>query len=65
MLRILLFWLTVRSTVVLDIRQVDLRTSTDIKLTALGSLAVKDFWLGYVTFRVAGWIPFTELNRVK
>ena len=43
----------------------DLRTSTDIKLTALGSLAVKDFWLGYVTFRVAGWIPFTELNRVK
>ena len=65
MLRILLFWLTVRSTVGLDIRQVDWRTSRDIKLTTLGRLAVKDFWLVYVTFRVAGWIAFTELNRAK
>ena len=65
MLSILLFWLTVRSTVALDIRQVDWRTSRDIKLTTLGRLAVKDFWLGYVTFRVAGWIAFTELNRAK
>ena len=43
----------------------DWRTSRDIKLTTLGRLAVKDFWLGRVTFTVAGWLAFTELNRAK
>jgi hypothetical protein len=41
------------------------RTSPNIKLTALGTFAVKTFWVACVTFRVEHWLTFTELNRAK